>query len=77
MYDIEARVPALFHVTPAGVNDMKVIPEIPYEKGAVYIFDRGNVCDSCQEELEVQANLVETKTSKECSIRLYYRIYRV
>ena len=39
--DIEAQVPAFFHVTPAGVNDVKVMPEIPYEKGAVYIFDRG------------------------------------
>lgn len=41
LYDIEAQVPAFFHVTPAGVNDVKAMPEIPYEKGAVYIFDRG------------------------------------
>ena len=41
LYDIEAQVPAFFHVTPAGVNDVKAMPKIPYEKGAVYIFDRG------------------------------------
>ena len=41
LYDIEAQVPAFFHITPAGVNDIKAMPEIPYEKGAFYIFDRG------------------------------------
>lgn len=41
LYDIEAQVPAFFHITPAATNDMKAMPEIPYEKGAYYIFDRG------------------------------------
>lgn len=41
LYEIEAQVPAFFHITPAATNDMKVMPEIPYEKGAYYIFDRG------------------------------------
>lgn len=41
LYDIEAQVPAFFHITPASTNDIKVMPEIPYEKGAYYIFDRG------------------------------------
>jgi hypothetical protein len=41
LYDIEAQVPAFFHITTASTNDMKVMPEIPYEKGAYYIFDRG------------------------------------
>ncbi len=41
LYDIEAQVPAFFHITSASTNDMKVMPEIPYEKGAYYIFDRG------------------------------------
>lgn len=41
LYDIEAQVPAFFHVTKASTNDMKAMPEIPYEKGAYYIFDRG------------------------------------
>ncbi len=41
LYDIEAQVPAFFHITPASVNDIKAMPEIPYEKDAYYIFDRG------------------------------------
>ena len=30
-----------FHITSANVNDVKVMPGIPYEKEAFYIFDRG------------------------------------
>ena len=41
LYDIEAQVPAFFHITTASTNDIKAMPEIPYEKGAYYIFDRG------------------------------------
>ena len=41
LYDIEAQVPAFFHITTASTNDIKAIPEIPYEKGACYIFNRG------------------------------------
>ena len=41
LYDIEAQVPAFFHITTASTNDLKAMPEIPYEKGAYYIFDRG------------------------------------
>ena len=41
LYDIEAQVPAFFHITTASTNDIKAMSEIPYEKGAYYIFDRG------------------------------------
>ena len=41
LYDIEAQVPAFFHITTASTNEMKAMPEIPYEKDAYYIFDRG------------------------------------
>ena len=41
LYDIEAQAPAFFHITTASTNDIKAMPEIPYEKGAYYIFDRG------------------------------------
>ena len=41
LYDIEAQVPAFFHITTASINDIKALSEIPYEKGAYYIFDRG------------------------------------
>ena len=40
-YDLEAGVPAFYHVTAASVNDAKAMPEIPFEPGAYYIFDRG------------------------------------
>ena len=41
LYDVEAQVPAFVHITAANVHDTKVMPEIPYENGAFYIFDRG------------------------------------
>ena len=41
LYDVEAQVPAFVHITPAKVHDTKWMPEIPYEAGAHYIFDRG------------------------------------
>ena len=41
LYDIETQIPAYVHITPASVHDSKVMPKIPYEKDAHYIFDRG------------------------------------
>ena len=41
LYDVEAQIPALVHITEAKVHDSKAMPEIPYENGAHYIFDRG------------------------------------
>lgn len=41
LYDVEAQVPAFFHITIASMHDIMAMPEIPYEKGAYYIFDRG------------------------------------
>lgn len=41
LYDVEAEVPAFVHITSANVHDSKTMPEIPYEPGAHYIFDRG------------------------------------
>ncbi len=41
LYDVEAQILAFVHITPAKVHDSKTMPEIPYEKGAHYIFDRG------------------------------------
>ena len=41
LYDIEAEVPAFVHITAANIHDSKAMPEIPYEPGAHYIFDRG------------------------------------
>lgn len=41
LYDIDAEIPAFVHITPANVHDSMVMPEIPYESGAHYIFDRG------------------------------------
>ena len=41
LYDVEAQVPAFVHITEVKVHDSKALPEISYEKGAHYIFDRG------------------------------------
>ena len=41
LYDLEAQVPAFYHITTASVNDSKAMRGIPYETDAYYIFDRG------------------------------------
>ncbi|KWW27087.1 MAG: ISGsu1 transposase [bacterium P3] len=40
LYDVEAQVPAFFHITEASMNDVRAMDEIPYECGSYYIFDR-------------------------------------
>ena len=40
LYDVESHIPTFFHITPAVVQDTKVMPEIPLEAGAYYVFDR-------------------------------------
>lgn len=40
LYDVEAQVPAFVHITEVKVHYSKALPEIPYEKGTHYIFDR-------------------------------------
>ena len=40
IYDVEAQVPAFFHITTASVHDSQAMKEIPIESGAYYIFDR-------------------------------------
>ena len=40
LYDVEAQIPAFVHITNARPHDTKAMPEIPYEAGAHYIFDR-------------------------------------
>ena len=32
LYDVEAQVPAFFHITTASMRDIMAMPEIPYEK---------------------------------------------
>ena len=41
LYDLEAQVPAFYHITSASVHDSRVMQGIPYETEAYYIFDRG------------------------------------
>lgn len=41
LYDLETSIPTFFHITEAGVNDMKAMDAIPYEENSFYIFDRG------------------------------------
>lgn len=40
LYDVEAQVPAFFHITTASVHDSQAMKEIPVESGSHYIFDR-------------------------------------
>ena len=41
LYDLEAQVPAFYHITTASVHDSKAMQGISYETDAYYIFDRG------------------------------------
>lgn len=41
LYDLEAQVPAFFHISTASVHDSKAMKVIPYETGSYYVFDRG------------------------------------
>jgi hypothetical protein len=41
LYDVETQIPAFVHITSASVHDTKAMSEIPYQRGAYYIFDRG------------------------------------
>src|SRR5574344_2522851 len=41
LYDLEAQVPAFFHITTASVHDSKAMKNILYESGSYYVFDRG------------------------------------
>lgn len=40
LYDVKAQVPAFVHIPETKVHDSKAMPQIPYENGAHYIFDR-------------------------------------
>ena len=40
LYDLEALVPAFFHITKASVHDSRAMGEMPYESGSYYVFDR-------------------------------------
>lgn len=49
LYDVKTDIPSFFLITKADLHDSKVMNEIPYEPGALYIFDRAslaslNVC---------------------------------
>ena len=41
LYDVKTDIPSFFVITNGDVHDSKVMPKIPYEQGALYIFDRG------------------------------------
>ncbi len=45
LYDVEAQVPAFFHITTASVHDFQAMKEIPVESGSYYILDRGDWSD--------------------------------
>ena len=83
LYDVEAQVPAFVHITEVKVHDSKALPEIPYEKGAHYIFDRGyndfgnlytiNRIEAffvvrAKNQCTIQVRNVETETPRECCL---------
>lgn len=41
LYDVKTQIPSFIYITPASVNDVNAMDQIPYERGSYYIFDRG------------------------------------
>ena len=41
LFDVVTQIPTFLHITEAKVHDMNAMDEIPYERNAYYIFDRG------------------------------------
>ena len=41
LYDVKTDIPSFFVITNGDIHDSKVMHMIPYEQGALYIFDRG------------------------------------
>jgi hypothetical protein len=41
LYDVKTQIPSFIYITPATVNDVNAMDQIPYERGSYYIFDRG------------------------------------
>ena len=41
LYDVKTDIPSFFVITNGDVHDSKVLPKIPYDQGALYIYDRG------------------------------------
>ena len=41
LYDLEAQVPAYYHITTASVYDSMAMSGIPFESESYYVFDRG------------------------------------
>ena len=40
LYDVKTDIPSFFMITNADLHDSRVMGDIPYEAGALYIFDR-------------------------------------
>ena len=40
LFDLEAQVPTIFHITKAKLHDVNGMDAIPYEPGSFYVFDR-------------------------------------
>ena len=40
LYDVKTDVPAFVIITSANIHDSRVMGEIPYEAGSIYVFDR-------------------------------------
>ena len=40
LFDLEAQVPTIFHITKAKLHDVNGKDAIPYEPGSFYVFDR-------------------------------------
>ncbi|WP_374685117.1 hypothetical protein [Phocaeicola vulgatus] len=41
LYDLEAKVPAYFHISTVSVHNSKAMKYFPYESGSCYVFNRG------------------------------------
>lgn len=40
LYEVKTDIPAFIYISDASIHDSKAMPQIPYESGSYYVFDR-------------------------------------
>jgi hypothetical protein len=70
LYDIKNQIPNFMVITEAKVNDHKAIPLIPFEKGSIYVLDRGYLCLKNLENINEIGGFFVTRTKSNTLYRV-------
>jgi hypothetical protein len=74
LLDVRANIPTFIRVSNSSLHDVNVLDEIPYEHGALYIFDRGYVDFQRLKDIDNVGSffVIRAKRNLQCS-RIYSR----